>query len=89
MIQRIWKEFGGREELSRGDVRCSGSYRPGMYLHNMTRSRGVFNATLLNFTPSIYFGVLTVMAMLAAVMGALLLLPKLIITFKPLGPGAA
>jgi hypothetical protein len=27
--------------------------------------------------------------MLAAVMGALLLLPKLIITFKPLGPGAA
>jgi hypothetical protein len=29
------------------------------------------------------------MAMLAAVMGALLLLPKLIITFKPLGPGAA
>ena len=29
------------------------------------------------------------MAMLAAVMGALLLLPKLMLTFKPLGPEAA
>ena len=42
--------------------------------------------TLSNFTPSIYFGVLTVLAMAAAVIGALLLLPRLIILFRALGP---
>jgi predicted RND superfamily exporter protein len=42
--------------------------------------------TLSNFNPSIYFGLLTVLAMIAAVIGALLLLPQLIILFKPLGP---
>jgi len=41
---------------------------------------------LSNFTPSLYFGALTVMAMAAAVAGALLLLPKLLLLFKPLGP---
>jgi hypothetical protein len=33
----------------------------------------------------LYFGVLTVIAMTAAVIGALLLLPRLILVFKPLG----
>jgi hypothetical protein len=42
--------------------------------------------TLSSFTPSIYFGLLTVMAMVAAVLGALLLLPLLIVLVKPLGP---
>jgi len=42
--------------------------------------------TLSNFTPSLYFGVLTVVAMIAAVAGALLLLPQLIMIFKPFGP---
>jgi predicted RND superfamily exporter protein len=42
--------------------------------------------TLSNFTPSLYFGVLTVVAMIAAVAGALLLLPKLIMIFRPFGP---
>jgi len=41
-----------------------------------------------NFTPSLYFGALTVAAMTAAVAGALLLLPKLLLLFKPLGSGA-
>jgi len=43
---------------------------------------------LSNFNPSIYFGLLTVLAMVAAVLGALLLLPQLIIMMKPLGPEA-
>ena len=41
--------------------------------------------TVSNFTPSLYFGVLTVMAMIAAVAGGLLLLPKLILIFRPFG----
>ena len=39
-----------------------------------------------NFTPSLYFGLLTDLAMIAAVAGALLLLPQLILVFRPLGP---
>ena len=66
--------------------RSHGSIGRAMYYTTLTVVVGFSMLTLSNFTPSIYFGVLTVMAMLAAVMGALLLLPKLILTFKPLGP---
>jgi hypothetical protein len=40
-----------------------------------------------NFMPSVYFGLLTALAMLAALLGSLTLLPKLILLFKPLGSG--
>jgi hypothetical protein len=39
--------------------------------------------------PSIYFGLLTGLAMLIALLGALTLLPQLLVVFKPFGPGAA
>ena len=57
-----------------------------MYYTTLTVVVGFSMLTLSNFTPSIYFGVLTVLAMIAAVTGALLLLPKLILVFQPLGP---
>jgi len=38
---------------------------------------------LSNFIPTIYFGVLTALAMLIALLAALTLLPKLIVVFKP------
>jgi predicted RND superfamily exporter protein len=41
--------------------------------------------TLSNFIPSIYFGLLTGLAMLIALCAALTLLPQLIIVFKPFG----
>jgi predicted RND superfamily exporter protein len=59
-----------------------------MYYTTVTVVVGFSVLTLSNFTPSIYFGLLTVLAMVAAVLGALLLLPLLIILFKPLGPEA-
>ena len=39
-----------------------------------------------NFIPSVYFGLLTALAMTAALLGSLTLLPRLIVLFKPLGP---
>jgi predicted RND superfamily exporter protein len=39
-----------------------------------------------NFIPSIYFGLLTGLAMLIALVAALTLLPQLMIFIKPLGP---
>ncbi len=38
---------------------------------------------LSNFVPTIYFGFLTMVAMIMALLGALLLLPRLLIIFKP------
>jgi len=57
-----------------------------MYYTTVTVVIGFSLLMLSNFTPSLYFGALTVMAMAAAVAGALLLLPKLLLLFKPLGP---
>ena len=41
---------------------------------------------LSNFIPSIYFGLLTGLAMTAALLGSMTLLPKLILLTKPFGP---
>jgi hypothetical protein len=59
-----------------------------MYYTTLTVIVGFSLLTLSNFNPSLYFGVLTDVAMVAAVAGALLLLPKLILVFKPFGPGS-
>ena len=88
-IHRFRKEFAVDQNYRDAMYRSHASIGRAMYYTTLTVVVGFSMLTLSNFTPSIYFGVLTVMAMLAAVMGALLLLPKLIITFKPLGPGAA
>ena len=39
-----------------------------------------------NFLPTIYFGLLTGLAMLIALLAALTLLPQLLIVVKPFGP---
>ena len=88
-IHRFRKEFTIDRNYRSAMYRSHGSIGRAMYYTTLTVVVGFSMLTLSNFTPSIYFGVLTVMAMLAAVMGALLLLPKLILTFKPLGPEAA
>ena len=44
---------------------------------------------LSNFFPTIYFGVLTGLAMLIALLAALTLLPKLILIWRPFGRGGA
>ena len=88
-IHRFRKEFAVDQNYRDAMYRSHASIGRAMYYTTLTVVVGFSMLTLSNFTPSIYFGLLTVMAMLAAVMGALLLLPKLIITFKPLGPGAA
>ena len=85
-IHRFRREFEVDGNYRESMYRSHSSIGRAMYYTTLTVVVGFSMLTLSNFTPSIYFGVLTVMAMLAAVMGALLLLPKLIIAFKPLGP---
>ena len=65
---------------------CHGSIGRAMYYTSLTIISGFLILTLSNFIPSIYFGLLTGLAMLIALCAALTLLPQLIVVFKPFGP---
>ena len=88
-VYRFREEFREDRDYLAAMYRSHGSIGRAMYYTTITIVIGFSMLTLSNFTPSIYFGVLTVLAMTAAVLGALLLLPRLIILFRPLGPEGA
>ena len=85
-VHRYVKEFAVDRDYHAAMYRCHSSIGRAMYYTTLTVVVGFSTLTLSNFTPSIYFGLLTVLAMVVAVLGALLLLPRLIIQLKPLGP---
>ncbi|QFU77090.1 RND family transporter [Halioglobus maricola] len=85
-VHRYMREFRVDRDYRAAMHRCHGSIGRAMYYTTLTVVVGFSMLTLSNFNPSIYFGLLTVLAMITAVLGALLLLPQLIIMFKPLGP---
>ncbi|MDX1736020.1 MAG: MMPL family transporter, partial [Halioglobus sp.] len=85
-VHRYLREFKHDRDYRAAMHRCHNSIGRAMYYTTLTVVIGFCTLTLSNFNPSIYFGLLTVLAMIAAVLGALLLLPQLIIMFKPLGP---
>ncbi len=87
-IHRFQIEFAKDRDYHAAMHRSHGSIGRAMYYTTVTIMVGFSLLTLSNFTPSLYFGVLTDAAMAAAVAGALLLLPKLILVFRPLGPEA-
>ncbi|TNF44581.1 MAG: RND family transporter [Epsilonproteobacteria bacterium] len=55
-----------------------------MYYTSLTVVIGFSILTLSNLLPTIYFGLLTVLVMAAALISNLILLPKLLLMFKPL-----
>ncbi|EED35441.1 hypothetical protein NOR51B_1386 [Luminiphilus syltensis NOR5-1B] len=85
-IHRFRTEFAKDGDYHAAMYRSHGSIGRAMYYTTLTICVGFSLLTLSNFTPSLYFGLLTMAAMIAAVAGALLLLPKLILAFRPLGP---
>jgi predicted RND superfamily exporter protein len=84
-VHRFKREFPRDRDYLATMYRCHGSIGRALYYTTLTLVIGFSTLTLSNFNPSIYFGVLTVIAMSAAVLGALLLLPRLILLFRPLG----
>ncbi len=80
-----------REELAvDGDYwgavkRCHASVGRAIYYTSITVTLGFSIMAFSNFIPSIYFGVLTGLAMLVALIGNLTLLPLLLVKLKPLG----
>lgn len=87
-VHRFKREFPTDRNYVATMYRCHGSIGRALYYTTLTLVIGFSTLTLSNFNPSLYFGVLTVIAMAAAVIGALLLLPRLILLFKPLGSAA-
>jgi hypothetical protein len=63
--------------------RCHRSIGHAMYYTSITIIIGFSILAMSNFIPSIYFGLLTGLAMLMALLGALTLLPQMLILVKP------
>ena len=85
-VHRFRDEFPRDRNYLQTMYRCHGSIGKAMYYTSVIIVFGFSILALSNFTPSIYFGLLTGLAMIAALMGAMLLLPKLILMIQPLGP---
>ncbi len=77
------------EELPRdGDYRatvrrCHGSIGKAMYYTSLAIIAGFSILALSNFNPTVYFGLLTGLAMLVALLSNLTLLPALLLSVKP------
>ncbi len=87
-IYRFKQEFEIDKNYVAAMHRSHASIGRAMYYTSITIIVGFSIFTLSKFIPSIYFGMLTSLAMLAAILGSLMLLPKLILMTKPLGPEA-
>ena len=82
-IYRYKKELMTDNNYSLAMRRTHMSIGFAMYYTSITIIIGFFVLVFSNFIPSIYFGLLTSLAMLMALLSSLILLPQLLIAFKP------
>ena len=87
-IHRFRQEFQKDRKYLPTMHRCHGSIGHAMYYTSVTIIIGFSILALSNFIPSIYFGLLTGLAMVFALIAALTLLPQLLILVKPFGKEA-
>lgn len=86
-IHRFKTEFTKDRDYLATMHRCHRSIGQAMFYTSLTIISGFSILVLSNFIPTIYFGVFTGFAMLMALLGALTLLPRLIVLVKPFGAG--
>jgi predicted RND superfamily exporter protein len=84
-IHRFKAEFSKDRNYLATMHRCHGSIGHAMYYTSVTIIIGFSILALSNFIPTIYFGLLTGLAMLIALIAALTLLPEMLILVKPFG----
>ena len=84
-IYRFKVEFVKDHDYRATLNRCHGSIGKAIYYTSITVTVGFSILALSDFIPTLYFGLLTGLAMLVALMNNLTLLPILIVLFKPLG----
>ncbi len=85
-IHRFQKEFAKDRNYLATLYRCHCSIGRALFYTTATITIGFSILILSHFIPTIYFGLFTGFAMLVALLGDLTMLPKLLITLKPLGP---
>ena len=85
-IHRFQREFPKDRNYIATMYRCHGSIGKAMYYTSITITIGFSILVFSSFVPTIYFGLFTGLAMIVALLTDLMLLPKLLILFKPLGP---
>jgi hypothetical protein len=85
-VHRFKKEFLKDRNYMATMHRCHGSIGKAMHYTSVTIIIGFSILVLSNFIPTVYFGLFTGFAMIAALLAALTLLPQLLLIFKPLGP---
>ena len=84
-ITRFRREFAVDGDYVASMYRAHASIGQALFYTAITIIVGFSILTLSNFIPSIYFGLLTGLAMSAALLGSMTLLPTLILLIKPLG----
>jgi predicted RND superfamily exporter protein len=87
-IYRFRQEFDAEHNYVKTMFHCHTSIGFAIYYTSVTIIIGFSILALSNFLPTIYFGLLTGLAMLIALIGSLTLLPQLLIVFKPFGAEA-
>ena len=85
-IHRFEREYQSDGDYIAAMHRCHGSIGYAMYYTSVVIIVGFSILVLSNFIPSIYFGLLTALAMVIALVASLTLLPCLIVTLRPFGP---
>ena len=84
-IHRFKEEFPKDRKYLPTMYRCHGSIGHAMYYTSITIIMGFSILALSSFMPSVYFGLLTGLAMFIALLAALTLLPQLLILGKAFG----
>lgn len=88
-IHRFKTEFQKDGDYIATMHRCHRSIGQAMFFTSLTIISGFSILVLSNFIPTIYFGLFTGFAMFMALVGALTLLPQLIVLVKPFGSSGA
>ncbi len=83
-LHRFYEELKIDNNYAKAMRRSHNSIGYAMYYTSFAIMLGFSILVMSNFTPTIYFGFLTMIVMLMALLGALLLLPKLLLIFKPI-----
>lgn len=84
-IHRFQDEFQKNRMYLQTMYRCHGSIGHAMYYTSVTIIIGFSILAMSNFKPTVYFGLLTGLAMFMALLGALTLLPELLILARVFG----
>ena len=84
-IYRFREEYPGKPDYVSTLYYCHANIGRAVFYTAVTIIIGFSILVMSNFIPTIYFGLLTALAMFIALLAALTLLPKLILIFRPFG----